>query len=84
MQKPTVGRIVLYSFECKGEVVTRPAIIVRTWGDTPANPVNLQVFADGDGTPHYNDGLPNVFWKTSIHQSEGPEADRFHFPQIEQ
>jgi hypothetical protein len=66
---PSVGRIVHYTFKnMQQEVVTRPAIIVRVWGEgdevTELTAVQLQVFTDGQ-----NDGLDNVIWKTSVQQS---------------
>jgi hypothetical protein len=38
-----------------------PAMIVRTWGNTPEASVQLQVFLDGNDT----------FWATSVAQGEG-------------
>lgn len=46
-----------------------PAVIVRTWGDTPDAVVNLQVFLDGNDT----------FWATSRRCSEEPEPGEFHW-----
>lgn len=42
-----------------GEVY--PAMIVRTWGDTPESCVQLQVFLDGNDT----------YWATSVAHGEG-------------
>jgi len=75
---PSIGRIVHYILPdgpSKGE--HRPAIIVRVWGEpTEVSSVQLQVFADGCGTPGYNDGLPNVFCVTSVCQ--GTESGQWH------
>jgi len=67
---PTPGRIVLYKLQSghhRGEY--RPAIIVKVWAEPgqehPDVACQLQVFADGNGDPDTNDGLPNVFWQTS-------------------
>jgi len=38
-----------------------PAIVVRTWGDTPAASIQLQVFLDGNDT----------FWATSVNEGDG-------------
>lgn len=38
-----------------------PAMIVRTWGDTPTSCVQLQVFLDGNDT----------FWATSVNVGTG-------------
>ena len=74
---PTIGRIVHYTLNgadvsmisgsashsrnpvSAGQVY--PAMIVRTWGDTPDSAVNLQVFLDGDGS----------YWATSRQCGEG-------------
>lgn len=59
-----------------GEV--RPAIVVRIW-DTDTGCSQLQVFADSNGDPFYNDGLPNVFWKTSILYNADKQPGTWHF-----
>jgi hypothetical protein len=80
--KPTKGRMVLYTLAdydlqeeyARNEGVTRPAVIVETWGNethdaTPmSSAVNLQVFVDGT-----SDGIPGgLLWKTSALFSETP------------
>lgn len=69
---PTVGRIVHVTlFDAKKNLVVRPGIIVRVWGDAPTAAVNLQVFTDGAAPAvDYNDGLPSVFWVTSATYQE--------------
>lgn len=55
---PTIGRIVHFHFhDAVGNLVTRPAMIVRVWNDSE---VNLQVFTDGG-----NDGIDQAsgLWK---------------------
>jgi hypothetical protein len=46
--KPKVGDRVLYLFNNRatGELDSRPAIVVRTWPDTPDQRINIQVFLD--------------------------------------
>lgn len=44
-----------------------PAMIVRTWGDTPTSAVNLQVFLDGN----------DAFWATST--SVGDEDGKYQW-----
>lgn len=39
-----------------------PAMIVKTWGDTPEASVNLKVFLDGTDT----------YWATSVHVGDKP------------
>ena len=59
-----------------GQLVQRPAMIVRTWPDGDGGVsklVNVQVYTDGDGTKDVNDGLNNVLWKTSV--SYDPDQD---------
>lgn len=41
-----------------------PALIVRTWGDTPESAVQLQVFLDGNDT----------LWATSVQCGDGPRT----------
>lgn len=80
-QIPTVGRIVNAVIKSKlGELVTRPAIVVRPWGSTPNAALNAQVFCDGDGGIA-NDGLPNVVWKTSLtFDPTGAKESSWHWP----
>lgn len=71
--------------------LTRPAIVVHNWyADAAVDPesgeaatldpgtLQLQVFADGDGKP-WNDGLPNVFWETSVVYDEDEEPGTWHW-----
>jgi len=75
-QNPAIGRIVHYRPLPGTEPVMigeRPAIIVRTWGKTPEDKVQLQVFVDGS-----NDGFrEGLIWRTSVVQ--GPGEGQFHF-----
>lgn len=76
---PSIGRIVHATIKDeRGNLVIRPAIIVRVWNEVPSGSVNLQVFADSDApTSDYNDGLPNVFWVTSaIYQPEAGKMEK--------
>ena len=81
-QVPSIGRIVHYVLEHGGEIHHRPAIIVHVW--SPGHFMGtsqLQVFTDGDGGA-YNDGLPNVVWRTSVVQDEAEKkAGTWHFPE---
>lgn len=69
--RPSVGRIVLYRLKDKrGDIVIRPAIVVRVWErqDDEMPLVQLQVFTDGS-----NDGVggpDGIVWKTSVHYDE--------------
>lgn len=78
---PTIGRVVNAVIRnAHGELVTRPAIVVRPWGSTPNAALNAQVFCDGDGSKA-NDGLPNVVWKTSLtHDPSGQAESSWHWP----
>ena len=73
-QAPSIGRIVHVTLQDhRNDLIIRPGIIVRTWPDAAGNPtecINVQVFADGNGQAHLNDGLPAVVWKTSVHYRE--------------
>ena len=87
-QKPTLGRIVLYSFTDKaGAIVERPADIVAVW---PENTHGVNLFVKLDGT---NDlGLVGVtpedcarrsFWATSIAAADNhatAQAGRWRWP----
>lgn len=78
-QTPTPGRIVNYVLEKgprTGEI--RPAIIVRTYGETT---VQLAVFTDGQYEAGGNDKLPNPYWVTSACYSETPQCGTWHWPQ---
>ena len=74
MQSPAIGRIVLYRFpEYEAHGAERPAIIVRTWGESETAFVQLQVFVDGS-----NDGFAGgTVWKTSV--TRGFEEGQYHF-----
>ena len=86
MQKPTLGRIVLYAFlNDQKEIVERPADVVAIFNPTA---INLQVKLDGP-----NDrGLLGVtpedvsrmgFWATSIAPADDhaiPQAGRWRWP----
>lgn len=86
MDTATIGRVVHYTLSdldldsshkhLKGKV--RPAIVVNDWGANgkPGQAIQLQVFTDST-----NDGLPAVYWKTSVMGSETPEEGRWHWPQ---
>lgn len=77
MREPKVGDIVLFVLDSgrhAGEF--RPAIIVQVWTN---DCVQLQVFADGNGDEDLNDGLPNVFWETSINHSSEYLYGTWHF-----
>jgi len=79
-QKPSLGRVVHYVLPDGNNAGDhRPAIIVRVWPDT----VNLQVFYDGDGTPHMNDGQLNTLWKLSVPFSAEPKPGTYHWPERE-
>ena len=88
-QVPSIGRIVHYvtptlvngvPFAHVGQ--HRPAIIVHVWGDGPDALLQLQVFADGNGSP-YNDGAPNVVWATSVIHDEVDKAPgTWHWPEF--
>lgn len=87
-QIPSVGRIILAVISIRegafAELVTRPAIIVRTWPGEKINEVtgavNAQVFMDGDGETS-NDGTPNCLWRSSLQYDEtGKGAHTWHWP----
>ena len=73
MQKPTVGRIVLYRFpdherHLNNQSPIAPAVIVAVWSATS---VNLKVLNDG----------PDNSWRTSVQQGPGP--GQWDWPVIE-
>jgi hypothetical protein len=80
--KPTIGRIVLAVIQdSMGALITRPAIIVRVWGETPDAAINVQVFCDGNGRAGENDGLPACYWVTSLaHDPTGKANHSWHWP----
>ena len=78
-----VGEVVGYVLEDgKGEGEVRPAIVVHNWDgeliEGYPGTLQLQVFTDGDGG-EYNDGLPNVVWRTSVMFSEEKMAGTWHW-----
>ena len=82
-QKPSVGRIINVVLRAGGnssELITRPAIIVRTWGspEQPASYVNVQVFTDMTNDGY---GQPTI-WMTSVRFDEENkrEANTWHWP----
>ena len=74
-----VGSMVNYVLgsDMKNAGEIRPAIVVKIW-DFDNGCSQLQVFMDGDGSI-YNDGQPNVIWKTSIVFDENKEMGTWHF-----
>ncbi len=82
-QQPSIGRIVHYVLDTGPDAGQhRPAIIVRTWGDLPTSPVQLQVFTDSDADETSNDQLPPVMWKTSrIQDASGLQPGTWHWPE---
>lgn len=80
VQVPSIGRIVHYVLPAGQH---RPAIIVHVW--SPGHFMGtsqLQVFCDGDGGA-YNDGLPNVVWRTSVvHDEETKAPGTWHWPEF--
>lgn len=78
-----VGAIVGYVLdEGKGKGEIRPAIVVHNWdGEIVAEypgTLQLQVFTDGDGGD-WNDGLPNVCWRTSVVYDENKVVGTWHW-----
>ena len=76
--KPTIGRIVHAVIKtAHGEIVTRPAIITRTWGESPC--VQATVFPDS-----VNDGLGDTVGKSSLQFDEtGKQENSWHWPSRE-
>lgn len=83
-QKPSIGRIVHVHLIAtggpnKGQLVTRPAIIVQDWGGTDSA-VNVRVFLDGwnDLGDAHVDGavLAAAEWLTSVVQLAEGETPR--------
>ncbi len=77
----TEGRIVHYVFQ-NGD--HRPAIVVRVWRNLDGTPpddgsVNMQVFTDSDAEAKYNDCLPPVTWKTSVHYDAEGAPGTWHW-----
>lgn len=87
-----VGYVVGYVMDVGNFInEVRPAIVIHNWsGQVAVDPetgqtvhydpgtVQLQVFTDGDGG-RYNDGLPNVVWKTSIAYSPDKRVGTWHW-----
>jgi hypothetical protein len=80
---PSVGRIVHFHFQHRGELVTRPAIVVRVW-DPQKHPayqcdeVNLRVFLDGANDGEGTDGPSDC--QTSVPRSDGPWLGCWSWP----
>lgn len=90
-QKPSKGQVVHVVLGMKedGRPVIRPGIIVEAWDDET---INAQVFTDGSND---NSVLPEnekvgrdgkstrqaryIVWRTSIHYSEEPRANTWHW-----
>lgn len=84
-QVPSVGRVVHYVLEAgPHQYDHRPALIVRTWGDTPDALVNLQVFVDGSNDYYPHQGPePLTLWRTSVHYDPtGTVANSWHWPEF--
>ena len=64
--KPTLGRIVFYTFEGTGKVA--PAMVVKVYGD---DCVNLRVFTDDGENPAY---------KSSVRLGEVGKPDSWAWP----
>lgn len=83
-QAPSVGRVVHFHFHDEGgNVVTRPALIVRTWDPAKYaayqnDQVNLRVFLDGANDNQGTGGPAD--WQTSIPRSDEPKAGCWSWP----
>jgi len=77
--QPSVSRIVHYCFTQHGDLIHRPAVVVRVWNrGTEQEMVQLVVFMDGT-----NDGpefASCIAWRTSVHYSEEPQHHTWHWP----
>jgi hypothetical protein len=73
---PQIGDIVGYTLPDgahPGDI--RPALIVRTWGDTSDARVNLQVFTDGTNDyPANHAGATGILWQSSVANDEDTKA----------
>jgi hypothetical protein len=68
--KPTIGRIVHAVIrDARGDLVTRPAIITRTWSDEDNGAVQLAVFPDA-----HNDGLGVLYPISSAQFNDSPNT----------
>lgn len=81
---PTVGRIVHFLVERRGEIEARPAMIVKVWSE---DCVQLQVFLDGGNDAAVKDGGGGfaadecdrgLAWRTSV--PEGTEIGQWSWP----
>ena len=75
-QKPTIGRIVHATIkDLRGEVIVRPAIITRTWGDDTTC-VQATIFPDAS-----NDDLGFVVSRSSLAYDEaGQQENSWRWP----
>lgn len=74
-QKISIGRIVVAVIRVQGELVERPAIITRTWGND-STAVQALVFPD-----FFSDGMPSNWPKSSMAYDEsGLTEDSWHWP----
>ena len=76
IQKIAIGRVIHAVIkDARGELVTRPAIITRTWGPQ-ATAVQATVFPDA-----VNDGLGNSVGKSSLEFDDtGITENTWHWP----
>lgn len=75
-QKPSVGRIVHYTFfDRYGNPATRPAIVTRVWND---HTVNLQVFTDGEDD--HEEAASGVWRRSSVTHNQSPCAGFWSWP----
>lgn len=79
-QTPATGRLVHYVLDSgRNQGQHRPALIVRTWGDSDnvQSYVNVQVLTDDA-----NDGLPAIMWVTSVqYDPMGLTPRSWHWPE---
>jgi|SRR5579885_1572803 len=81
---PQIGDIVHYvlSKDSRNDGEHRPAIIVRTWGNTPKSAVQLQVFTDSTNDfPHEHPGSAGIMWRTSVSYDEHASPGTWHYPE---
>jgi hypothetical protein len=87
----TVGRTLLYTYsgdehehmkpETAGQ--QRPAVIVRTWGDTPGSVVNVQVFTDGcNDVEGGGPGADGSLRLASLAIAAEPTPGYLHWPEL--
>jgi hypothetical protein len=82
---PVVGDHVLYVLPqesaCRYPGHIRPAVIVRTWGESAKVAVQLQVFTDGTNDyDHGHTGASGIMWKASVPYSEDATPGTWHWP----